>query len=85
MRSYNKRIWLNSRKSDSTGSVVAFDGFVTDIDTKNEYTQRFLEIADCKCKVRLHQTSDDTKADFIKKMKILKREVELFINHLEEN
>jgi len=80
---YNKRTWLNSAKCDSTGSVVAFDGKVTDIDTGKKYTQRFLEIADCRSKVRLHKTSDDTDKDFLDKMKLLKREIDLFINHLE--
>lgn len=80
---YNKRTWLNADTCDSTGSIVAFDGKVTDIDTKNEYTQRFLEISDCRSKIRLHKTSDDSDEDFLNKMKLLKSEIEQFINHLE--
>ncbi|NIU01224.1 MAG: hypothetical protein GWN01_09930 [Nitrosopumilaceae archaeon] len=80
---YNKRTWLNADTCDSTGSIVAFDGKVTDLDNKNEYTQRFLEIADCRNKVRLHKTSDDSDEDFLNKMKLLKNEIEQFINHLE--
>lgn len=81
MNTYNKRIWLNSEKSDSTGSVVAFDGQVTyDGDIVDS---TFLEIADCRSKVRLHLTSDDTKESFINKMTLLKTEIELFINHLQ--
>ena len=79
---YNKRTWLNT-ESDSTGSVVAFDGTVTDLDTGREYTQRFLEISDCRNKVRLHKTSDDSDGDFLRKMKLLKSEIEQFIKHLE--
>ncbi len=45
--------------------------------------QWFLEIADCRSKVRLHQTSDDSDKDFLDKMKLLKSEIEQFINHLE--
>lgn len=82
---YNSRTWLNSINSDSTASVVAFDGEVTDIDTGKKYPQTFLEIADCKSKVRLHLTSDDTRELFLEKMKQLKREIELFISHLERN
>lgn len=82
---YNKRTWLNSIKSDSTGSVVAFDGKVTDIDNERSYDQRFLEIADCRNKVRLHQTSDDTKEDFIEKMELLHYEIGAFIDHLKNN
>ena len=80
---YNKRTWLNAENSDSTSSIVTFDGKVTDLDTKNEYTQRFLEIADCRNKARLHKTSDDSDKDFLDKMKLLKSEIEQFINHLE--
>lgn len=80
---YNSRTWLNSINSDSTGSVVAFDGKVTDLDTGNKYTQRFLEVADCRGKVRLHQTSDDTKEHFIQKLKLLRYEIDEFIKHLE--
>jgi hypothetical protein len=80
---YNKRTWLNAETCDSTGSIVAFDGEVTDIDTENKYTQRFLEIADCRSKVRLHKTSDDSDKDFLDKMKLIKSEIEQFINHLE--
>ena len=80
---YNRRTWLNSNKSDSTGSVVAFDGKITDLDTKKKYTQRFLEIADCRRKVGLHKTSDDTDEDFLNKMKLLRNEIDKFIKHLE--
>ncbi len=81
---YNKRTWVNTENSDSTSSIVAFDGKVTDLDTKNEYTQRFLEIADCRNKVRMHKTSDDSDGDFLNKMKLLKSEIELFIDYLEK-
>lgn len=82
---YNKRTWLNAKNSDSTGSIVAFDGKITDLDTNKKYLQRFLEISDCSNKVRLHQTSDDIPKDFIIKMKLLKSEIEQFINYLEKN
>ncbi len=80
---YNKRTWLNAESCDSTGSVVAYDGKVTDLDTNNQYTQRFLEIADCHHKIRLHKTSDDTDKDFLDKMRLLKSEIDQFINYLE--
>lgn len=79
---YNKRTWLNSIKSDSTGSVVAFHGKVT---YKGEtFDDAFLEIADCRNKVRLHLTTDDKKEDFIEKMKTLRKEIDLFIYDLEK-
>jgi hypothetical protein len=81
---YNSRTWLNPLDSDSTGSVVAYDGEVTDLDTGKKYPQTFLEISDCRNKVRLHLTSDDRKELFIEKMKQLNYEIELFIKHLEK-
>lgn len=84
MKTYNRRTWLNPKSSDSTGSIVTFDGEVTDLDTKKKYPQRFLEIADCHHKTRLHLTSDDKDHDFLQKMKILRGEIDLFIKHLEK-
>lgn len=81
---YNRRTWLNPTSSDSTGSVVAFDGYVTDLDNGNQYPQLFLEISDCHRKIRLHQTSDDSREDFIVKMKLLQNEISLFIGALED-
>ena len=80
---YNKRTWLNTEESDSTGSIVAFDGNITDLDTGVKYNQRFLEIADCRNKVRLHKTSDDSDEEFLNKIKLLRDEINRFINHLE--
>lgn len=79
---YNKRTWLNHIKSDSTSSVVAFDGKVTYNDQSVD--ERFLEIADCRNKIRLHQNTDDNKKDFIIKMRLLKSAINAFINHLEQ-
>lgn len=81
---YNRRTWLNPLTSDSTGSVVAFEGEVTDLDSGRLYPQIYLEVADCKSKVRLHLTSDDTKEDFIRKMQLLYDEIGMFINHLSQ-
>lgn len=79
---YNSRTWLNSLNSDSTGSVVAFDGDVM-LWNKEPTLSVFLEISDCRNKVRLHMNEDDSKENFIQKMTILKDEIQLFINHLE--
>lgn len=83
MKQYNKRTWLNPITKDASSSVVAFSGTVTDFKGKT-YPSTFLEISDCQHKIRLHQTSDDSREDFIEKMKLLKSEIELFINHLEK-
>lgn len=77
---YNKRTWLNKNDSPSTGNVVAFDGDVTWRDEKIRST--FLSVSDCSVSARLHKFQDDTIDDFIDKMKLLKEEIELFINYL---
>jgi hypothetical protein len=79
---YNKRTWLNPVSKDGTSSIVAFNGNVTDFKGKT-YPSTFLEVSDCQNKIRLHQTSDDSREDFVNKMKLLRSEIELFINHLE--
>jgi hypothetical protein len=81
IKKYNKRIWLNSKESPSTGSVTAFSGKVKwGSEDKQERIERFLEIADCICKVRLHQCYEDTDKMFIKKMKKLRNFIDDYIN-----
>jgi hypothetical protein len=46
---YNRRTWLNPEdNSDSTSSIVCFDGEVTDLDTDKFFPQRYVEISDCR-------------------------------------
>ncbi len=80
---YNKRTWLNKENSPSTGNVVSFDG---EVNWHGENVRNtFLSISDCNNSVRLHRIDDDTMDDFIDKMKMLKSEIESFINYLEIN
>lgn len=79
---YNERTWLNTKDSDSTSSIVAFDGMVTDLDTNNKYVQRFLEIADCRTKIRIHKTSDDSDEIFYNKLTVIRNEIDKFLDYL---
>lgn len=81
MKSYNKRTWLNKNDSPSLGSVVAFDGEVKYSDGIERTT--FLALSDCSKTIKLIKNTEDIE-DFITKMKLLKQEIELFINHLEK-
>lgn len=83
MKQYNKRTWLNPITKDASSSVVAFNGTVTDFKGK-VYPSTFLEISDCQRKIRLHQTADDSREDFIEKLELLKNEIELFIKNLKQ-
>ena len=83
MAKYNKRVFLNKEDSPSTGNVVAFDGVV---DWKGEKIRSmFLSISDCAVSVRLHKTDDDTPADFVDKMVLLRDTIDSFIEHLNSN
>ena len=81
MKPYNRRTWLNPNTSDSTGSIVAYDGKVKYTDGVERTT--FLEISDCRNKVRIIKNTE-SRSDFIEKIKLLKSEIELFIKHLEK-
>lgn len=83
MNTYNKRTWLNGEFSPSTGNVVAFDGETTWRGKK--YRNTFLQVSDCSFSARLHKCDDDSIEDFICKMKLLRSEIDLFINHLESS
>lgn len=78
---FNKRIWLGSKNNAGTGNAVAFAG--KRVWHGKEYKDLFLSIADCSVSVRLHMMQGDTKKDFIKKLKRLRRLVNEFINYLE--
>lgn len=80
MKTYNKRTWLNPETSSSTSNIVAFDG---DVDYGKEiFRDTFLQIADCHHIIRLHKKDTETTKEFIDKLNLLKSEIELFINHL---
>lgn len=81
MEYYNKRTWLNKNDSPSIGSVVAFDGEIKYSDATERTT--FLAISDCHHAIKLIKNTENIE-DFIEKMKLLKIEIELFINHLEK-
>lgn len=80
---YCKRTWLNKQNSPSTGNVVAYDGFYERDD--KEYRNLFLSVSDCYNSARLHKTEDDTVDDFIDKMKLLRDNINDFIDYLEQN
>lgn len=80
MKTYNKRTWLNKEDSPSLGSVVLFDGEVEYSDGTERTT--FLAISDCSKTIKLIKNTEKAE-DFIEKLKLLKNEIELFINHLE--
>lgn len=77
---YNSRRWLNSEKSRSTGSVVCFDGMTESSEGPDR--DSFIEIADCRGKARLHKSSDDSLAEFIHRLTLLRYEIDRFIDHL---
>ena len=84
---YSSRAWLNHPNSPSTGSVVCYDGIWPENPKSAESETSphvYCEIADCHMKVRLHQSHQDSREDFIEKMKLLREEIDKFITHLEK-
>ena len=80
---FNKRIWLNTKKSTSTGNAVAFSG-----KTKwkgKVYKNIFFQVSDCNVSARLHKTDEDSTYDFILKLKKLRKFLDEFINYLEKH
>lgn len=77
---YNKRRWLNSEDSPSTGNIVCFDGDTTH--NGNVARNIFVSISDCYNSARLHMTEDDSVGNFIEKITLLRDELTNFINHL---
>lgn len=80
---YNKRTWLNPEKSYASSNVVSFDGEITHRGKKDSIT--FLSVSDCNVSAMLSKNDGDTIDDFMNKMKLLRNEVDNFINYLEKN
>lgn len=80
---YNKRIWLNDEDSPSTGSMVAYDG--VEIEDGVSFDVRYLRFTDCYNVIRLHQEHYSTKEDYLKKLRLIKDNLDLYIKHLENS
>tara|TARA_R110000824_G_scaffold526_4_gene3344 strand:+ start:5420 stop:5719 length:300 start_codon:yes stop_codon:yes gene_type:complete len=83
--SYSVREWLNPISSESTGSVVAWDGMVQRRWDKEPHRFTCLEVADCSKTVVLHEAPMDGRDAFIAKMRLLAKVVTEFADHLEKN
>ena len=79
---YNSRTWLNGPDSPSIGSVVCFDG-ITDY-SDGPYRNMFVSISDCHVSARLHKCFDESKENFVNKLKLLRKEIDSFIAYLEQ-
>jgi hypothetical protein len=73
---YSSRKWLNPDESAATGSVVCYDG------TLDGEIVRFMELASCNFKARLHQYKDCSEQEYIQKLTDLRDELTKYIDHL---
>ncbi len=64
----------------STGRVVCYDG--EHISNNEVDIEKFVEIQDCRHKIRLHKAYYDSEQDWIDKIKTLRDELTNYINHL---
>jgi len=82
VRHYNRRVWLNDEESSSTGSLVCFHGLTQwNRDTEPQLTM-FIEVADCHDKIRLHNTANENRENFIQKLNLLVKELSMFLEFL---
>lgn len=65
MKKFKIRKWLNPKNSASTGSITIYDGPSS---WNKKEKVRFIEIADCHVKARLHQAKEDTKDEWASKV-----------------
>lgn len=79
---YCKRIWLNKEDSPSTGSLVCFDGILED--DENLHHQMFVELGSCNTKARIHKIFEDTPAEFLEKIILVRDNLNSFIQHIEK-
>ena len=80
---FNRRTWLNDEDSHFTGSLVCFDGVVSNQGKPaEEYT--FIELRDCHGRVRLHvdKNAENQLEVFREKLLLMQEEIDLFIDHL---
>lgn len=80
-KKYKRTTELNDKQSPSTGSCTAFYGKSPWKVFKSPYM--FFEVADCGSKIRLHNSQTDSRETFIRKMKRLRKELDSFIEFLE--
>lgn len=79
---YKSEKWLNPTSTPSTGSMVCYDGEIIESPDAPPERWAFLEIGDCRQKARIHMAEGETIEEFIEKVKAVKMELTLFIEHL---
>lgn len=79
---YTERQWLNKPGSHSTGSIAVFDGPHSWGERKDVWTS-WIEVKDCYGGIRLHMAYDDSRDDFIDKVKTMRDVLDRFLTHLQ--
>lgn len=79
---YRKHIDLNPN-TPSTGTVTFYDGQIIDADKPDDiWEDQFIEIADCRGKVKLHRASYDTQEDWLNKVTELHKALSNYLEYL---
>lgn len=82
MNNYVKRLFINRPNSISTGTLCAFDGLQSE---RTNVHKTFLEFGDCHNKIRIFQSSTESKDAYIKKITKLRNALDDFNYHLMNN
>lgn len=78
---YKSAVWLNDETSYHTGSIVCYDGLFGYPEGTGDLM--YVEIGDCHQKVKIHKGESSTREDFVKKVRLMRDELNNFINYLE--
>lgn len=80
MNNFCERQFLAELGHYSTSSAVTFSGKVRYDETL--YLEHYIEISDCKDKVKLHKTHDETVTEYVEKLTRLQQQLGRFIDFL---
>ena len=72
-----------TKQNSSTASITCYYGDVTYVRRGSE-TTGFVEIADCRGKVEIHQQHKEVFADYYDKLKTLQAELDAYIKWLDK-
>lgn len=81
MAKYNSRIFLNPETSIGDSTMRCFDGKYIDVDGKEQETT-YVTISDCYSKIKIHPIIGEDKNNFIKKIKLMRDELDIFYLYL---
>jgi hypothetical protein len=80
---YCRKIFLADEDLSSTSTLVCYEGPPAWKDKdRPEFREKFVEIGNCHCKIRLHKTDAETDRQFLLKIALLRDQLSEFLDYL---